>query len=316
MQRPRPADGMPRCASSPGERIATTATHGTGCSLSSAIATLRVSRGSWHPAVADARSWLRESLRHGESLGVGSGNGPVHHFAGLWQRGGIVTAPTPAEVEADWWADVADVRRGIDELPFIRALADGTLARDDFEYYLAQDAIYLGEYSRVLATAASMAPDAPEQAFWARGAHTCIAVEAELHRDWLAGASAALSERGPVTTAYLDHLLATAARGDYAVLAAAVLPCYWLYDDLGRRLADGDFGEQTAAPGHPYADWLTQYGDPAFAEATREAIGIVTRLASRATPELRERMLRAFRISAEHELAFFAAPTVRAEAAA
>ncbi|WP_022894659.1 bifunctional hydroxymethylpyrimidine kinase/phosphomethylpyrimidine kinase [Agromyces subbeticus] len=300
----------------PGDRIATTATHGTGCSLSSAIATLRVTRGSWHPAVADARTWLRESLRHGESLAVGSGSGPVHHFAGLWQRGGLVTAPTPDEVEADWWAEVAEVRRGIDELPFILGLADGTLARADFEYYLAQDAIYLGEYSRVLAAASTLAPDATEQAFWARGAHQCIAVEAELHREWLTGASAALDDRGPVTTAYLDHLLATTARGDYAVLAAAALPCYWLYDDLGRRLADGSFGEQTAAPGHPYADWLTQYGDPAFAEATREAIRIVTGLASRATPELRERMLRAFRISAEHELAFFAAPIARAEAAA
>lgn len=300
----------------PGDRIDTTATHGTGCSLSSAIATLRVARGSWHPAVADARTWLRESLRHGESLAVGSGSGPVHHFAGLWQRGGLVTAPTPDEIEAAWWAEVAEVRSGIDELPFILGLADGTLARGDFEYYLAQDAIYLGEYSRVLAAASALAPDATEQAFWARGAHQCIAVEAELHRDWLSGASAALDDRGPVTTAYLDHLLATSARGDYAVLAAAALPCYWLYDDLGRRLADGSFGEQTAARGHPYADWLTQYGDPAFAEATREAIRIVTGLAARATPELRERMLRAFRISAEHELAFFAAPIARAEAAA
>ncbi|WP_395245466.1 bifunctional hydroxymethylpyrimidine kinase/phosphomethylpyrimidine kinase [Agromyces sp. MMS24-K17] len=319
----------------PGDRIATTATHGTGCSLSSAIATLRAARGDWEPAVAEARRWLRESLRHGESLGVGSGHGPVHHFAGLWSRGGTATAPTPAEVEQEWWAGIADVRQAIDALPFIRGLADGTLDRGPFTAYLAQDALYLRDYARVLAEAARLAPDPAAQAFWANSAHGSIVGELELHERWLVGASDGATAPGapgastdavraaetfaaePVaaTTAYLDHLLATAQRGEYPVLVAALLPCFWLYTDLGARLAAGDFGEAARRPEHPYASWLETYADPAFAVATREAIAITTTAASRATPEVRERMRRAFRISSEHELAFFAAPLVGAVAA-
>ncbi|UOE42912.1 bifunctional hydroxymethylpyrimidine kinase/phosphomethylpyrimidine kinase [Agromyces larvae] len=297
-----------------GERIATTATHGTGCSLSSALATLRASLGAWEPAVAEARRWLRESLRHGESLAVGGGHGPVHHFAGLWSRGGLATAPTPAEVEAEWWAEIADVRRAIDELPFIRALADGSLPRTAFEEYLAQDAHYLRVYSRTLAEASRLAPDAPAQAFWAAGAQRCLDGELALHRDRLHDLRGPRDQRArpfepnAANTAYLDHLVASGSRGGYAELIAAVLPCYWIYDDLGRRLVTGGFGPEALSPEHPYADWLAMYGEPAFELATRQAIDTVAAVASRATPAVRARMLRAFRRSAEHELAFFAAP--------
>lgn len=305
-----------------GERIATTATHGTGCSLSSAVATLQAELGDWEAAVGEARRWLRESLRHGEALEVGGGHGPVSHFAGLWSRGGLRTAPTPAEIEAEWWDGIADVRAAIDTLPFIRALADGSLERVPFVGYLAQDALYLRDYARVLAEASRLAPDAAGQAFWANSAHGSLVGELELHTRWLAGVDAAVddaatfaAEPDTATTAYLDHLLATGARGDYAVLAAAVLPCFWIYVDLGERLAAGEFGAAALDPGHPYASWLETYADPAFAVATREAIDLVTREAAAASPERRAAMRRAFRRSAEHELAFFASP-LPADAAA
>nr|WP_204332492.1 bifunctional hydroxymethylpyrimidine kinase/phosphomethylpyrimidine kinase [Geodermatophilus sabuli] len=70
-------------------RVTTTATHGTGCTLSSAIAAL-VARdragapADWAPPVEAARDYLQAALVAGESLGVGSGHGPVHHFAGWW----------------------------------------------------------------------------------------------------------------------------------------------------------------------------------------------------------------------------------------
>ncbi|MFB9308583.1 bifunctional hydroxymethylpyrimidine kinase/phosphomethylpyrimidine kinase [Agromyces hippuratus] len=301
-----------------GERIATTATHGTGCSLSSAIATLVAEHGDWPAAIAEARRWLRESLRHGEALGVGGGHGPINHFAGLWARGGIRTAPMPTEIEAEWWADIAQVRREIDELPFIRGLADGSLAREPFLGYLTQDAHYLRDYARVLAEASRLAPDAAGQAFWANSAHGSIIGELELHTGWLGpeAGTAASAPPDATTTAYLDHLLATAQRGDHAVLIAALLPCFWIYTDLGERLAAGEFGEAALDPAHPYASWLATYADPGFAVATREAIGFVTRAAAGASPEHRERMHRAFVASSRHELAFFAAPLAAPAAAA
>lgn len=296
-----------------GSRIATENTHGTGCSLSSALAT-RLARGeSAAAAVSAVRSWLREALRESDTLRVGGGHGPVSHFAGLWARGGTDTAPTPDEIRDDWWERIAGVRAAIDALPFVRGLADGTLARGPFLFYLAQDALYLRDYARVLAEAARLTPTSEAQAFWAESARGAIDGELELHASWLTpgdGVQAATfdAEPAPATVAYLDHLRAAAFGGDHAELIAALLPCFWLYTDLGLRLHAGEFGDEARDPEHPYASWLATYADPAFEEANQRAIGYVTGVAAAADAETRARMIRAFEASSRHELAFFAAP--------
>ncbi|MFD0801508.1 bifunctional hydroxymethylpyrimidine kinase/phosphomethylpyrimidine kinase [Streptomonospora algeriensis] len=66
------------------ERIATRNTHGTGCTLSSAIAALRPQRRSFSEAVRDAKDYLTEALRHADELDAGRGKGPVHHFHHWW----------------------------------------------------------------------------------------------------------------------------------------------------------------------------------------------------------------------------------------
>jgi hydroxymethylpyrimidine/phosphomethylpyrimidine kinase len=66
------------------ERIATKNTHGTGCTLSAAIAALLPQSASVAEAVERAKNYLTEALRHADELSVGQGHGPVHHFAQLW----------------------------------------------------------------------------------------------------------------------------------------------------------------------------------------------------------------------------------------
>ncbi|HET7477812.1 MAG TPA: bifunctional hydroxymethylpyrimidine kinase/phosphomethylpyrimidine kinase [Dermatophilaceae bacterium] len=66
------------------DRVQTNRTHGTGCSLSSALAALRPQRDSWECTVRDATGWLHEAIRRSDELHVGSGNGPVHHFHAWW----------------------------------------------------------------------------------------------------------------------------------------------------------------------------------------------------------------------------------------
>lgn len=284
-----------------GIRIETSNTHGTGCSLSSALATRIAAGGEWAAAVGESKRWLSESIRAGAALQVGSGRGPISHFAGLWERGGLETALTAAEVREQWWAEIASVRAQIDDGDFVRALGDGSLERADFVWYLAQDALYLRDYARALAEAARLAPTAAEQAFWASSAEGCIVTELQLHESWSVAGELFSASPSAITTGYLNHLLATAARGDYAVLAAALLPCFWVYHDVGSRL------HPLAHPEHPYADWLTTYADDAFTDATEQAIAIVTALAADATPPVRDAMLTAFVASTEHEREFFAA---------
>jgi hydroxymethylpyrimidine kinase/phosphomethylpyrimidine kinase len=65
-------------------RVSSSNTHGTGCSLSSAVATLQAQLGDWTAALTVAKAWLQDSIRHADQLEAGSGNGPIHHFHHLW----------------------------------------------------------------------------------------------------------------------------------------------------------------------------------------------------------------------------------------
>ncbi|HLL64077.1 MAG TPA: bifunctional hydroxymethylpyrimidine kinase/phosphomethylpyrimidine kinase [Propionibacteriaceae bacterium] len=73
-------------------RVDTPNTHGTGCALSSALATLRPQVADWEEATDRAKRWLSQAIQHGAELAVGGGHGPVHHFAELWP-----TSAKPAE---------------------------------------------------------------------------------------------------------------------------------------------------------------------------------------------------------------------------
>jgi hydroxymethylpyrimidine/phosphomethylpyrimidine kinase len=67
-------------------RVVTANTHGTGCSLSSAIAANLAHGKALAEAVGSAKSWLTGAIAAADELDIGSGHGPVHHFHDLWRE--------------------------------------------------------------------------------------------------------------------------------------------------------------------------------------------------------------------------------------
>ncbi len=275
-------------ASFDGQRLATKNTHGTGCTLSSALATQYALLGDWAAALGAAKSYLHAAIAAADELNVGSGHGPVNHFAALLPQ----ASHNPM---VQWWEDLAELRAGIDELEFITQLSAGTLERGRFEYYLAQDALYLQRYAQVLTQASTLAPGIEAQRFWAQGAQGILEDELQLHRSELRNLS---PEPSATTLNYVNHLSSCA--GNYAELIAAILPCYWIYQDIGHRLSAANH------PGHRYGSWLSTYSSAEFDAATAQAIELVAEAWHLADRSTRNRMWDAFRRSAEHELSFFA----------
>jgi hydroxymethylpyrimidine/phosphomethylpyrimidine kinase len=293
----------------PGNRIATRNSHGTGCSLSSAMATAQARLGDWEASLRHVKPWLAGALESAGSLDVGSGNGPIHHFHHLAAPGAL-----PGLAPGDF-AEVLRKESGayleaIYGLEFIRDLAAGSLPEKHFGYYLAQDAIYLNGYSRVLARASALAPTEAAQLFWAQSARQCLEVESELHRSWLSTRTVEPG-LGPVTKSYVDHLLAASVSGSYAVLVAAVLPCFWLYAEVGQTL-HAQFLAAGAPADHPYAEWLRTYADEDFAQATRQAIALADDAGRRGSEDERAAMVVAFKQSCQLEVDFFDAPRLHA----
>jgi hydroxymethylpyrimidine/phosphomethylpyrimidine kinase len=282
-----------------GPRVDTKNSHGTGCSLSSALATVQARTGDWEASLREVKPWLLQALKTSDTLDVGQGSGPVNHFHHQ-------QVLRPGHFASELWKEATPELEAIYGLSFIDGLQSGSLPEPAFNYYLAQDAIYLNGYSRVLARAGALAPTEEEQLFWAKASQQCLDVESELHRNWLSTRDAS-TVTGPVTKSYVDHLLAASASGSYAVLLAAVLPCYWLYAEVGQRL-HAAYLDAGAPSDHPYADWLKTYADEDFAAATRNAINFTDAAAVAASAGERAAMVEAFTHSCRYETAFFDAP--------
>ena len=66
-------------------RLSTRNTHGTGCTLSSAIAAYLARGATLSEAVSGAKAYISEAIAAADRLQIGRGHGPVHHFHALWQ---------------------------------------------------------------------------------------------------------------------------------------------------------------------------------------------------------------------------------------
>ncbi len=202
------------------------------------------------------------------------------------------------------WQRTAQLRAAIHALPFNVELAAGTLARDRFQHYITQDALYLGRFSRALAIAAAKAPDAATLQSFAQSALGAVAVERSLHEQYLRAfgidpAMIATAEPAPDCFAYTSFLIAAAYHEPWEVLVAALLPCFWIYWDVGCAIAG------KAASDNPYRAWIDTYADPRFGEAVQTVIATSDRAAAAATAATRAIMLSAFTRAAQYEWLFW-----------
>ena len=207
-------------------------------------------------------------------------------------------------VSQGWWAAAQPVYDAILAHPFLTGLTDGTLPAEAFEYYLVQDAHYLRGYARVLALVGAHAHDETDIALFTSHAANAIAVERLLHSSLLAeygidAAAAAATEPGPATTAYVDSLIATAATGSFVDGLAAVLPCYWIYAEVGKALA------AASSPDPRYRTWIESYADEGFQEAVNAVLGVVDRAGADLGPEGAERAERIYVAGSRHEWLFW-----------
>lgn len=204
------------------------------------------------------------------------------------------------------WDHTAELQDAILAHPFNRELAAGTLDRDRFAFYLVQDQRYLVGFAKALATASARAGDVDDATFLAGSAQTALVVERSLHADYLSAFDISAEEADAIETAptgltYTAFLQATAGTADYAELVAALLPCFWVYEHVGRSILT-EVGDVTD---HPYATWIRTYADDDFAAAVARMRDIVDRVADGATEETRGSMRAAFVRGCELEWMFW-----------
>jgi thiaminase (transcriptional activator TenA) len=202
------------------------------------------------------------------------------------------------------WQKIGPLYEKILALPFNQELAAGTLAHDRFTFYMLQDALYLTQFGRALAATAARASDEDAMIHFAGSAQAAVVVERELHAGFfktfgITPEEAAATEPSPTCAHYTHYLLALAHNAPYEVSVAALLPCFWIYWEVGSHLFN------VARPDNPYQAWIDTYAGEEFAAAVRRMEAATNAAAEAAGKAQRAAMRGAYLRSCRYEWMFW-----------
>ncbi|MDQ3779830.1 MAG: thiaminase II [Chloroflexota bacterium] len=205
---------------------------------------------------------------------------------------------------ATLWNGIAPLYDAILDHPFLVGLTDGTLDEAAFRFYVVQDARYLDGYARALSIAAARAPRSADVAMFNRHAAGAMEVERSLHEELLGAFGLDASEvrdtpPAPTTLAYTSYLLATAYAGSFAEALGALLPCYWIYWEVGKTLL-------ATGSAHPlYARWIATYGGEEYGQIVRDVLALTERVGEGLSASERLVVTERFNLASRYEWMFW-----------
>lgn len=194
------------------------------------------------------------------------------------------------------WVANEDLTAAAWEHPFVRGIADGSLPRERFAGYVAQDALFLDAFARAYAFALVASPDTATMLSFAEligGVRDELRLHDHYARQWDVDPASVTAL--PATLAYTEFLLATAATRPVGLTCAAMTPCMRLYAHLGAELR-----REGVRDDGPYGSWIATYADPEFPALAERLEALVDQHAED-VPETAAVYRRAMRL----ELGFF-----------
>ena len=219
-----------------------------------------------------------------------------------------MSAPSPADANPTFtdtlWTSIEPVYAAILRHPFIAGLTDGSLARERFEFYAVQDALYLREFARALAIAAAHAPKDDWIVMLSEHAAGALRVERSLHEGFfrefnLTPQAVSATPLAPTNLAYTHYLLGVAYGSPFHEALSALLPCYWIYWQVGKQLT------RAGSPNALYAKWIETYGSDAFGAIVAAVLQATNEVAAQVGDAERAAMRRHFGTTSRYEWMFW-----------
>lgn len=187
----------------------------------------------------------------------------------------------------------------IKQLPFNVELAQGTLSKEKFNWYLMQDAIYLNDYTKALAMTAAKLTNHQHMQQFLQFAVDAIHAERELHARHIDQTVYVSIETMPACFMYTNYLLRTAMMASVEEAVASLLPCFWIYREVGIHM------QLNSQRDNPYQSWIDLYAGEQFDLSVQAAIAIMEELYITASESLKNKMMTAFMRSTQLEWLFW-----------
>jgi thiaminase (transcriptional activator TenA) len=202
------------------------------------------------------------------------------------------------------WKSIEPIYAAILRHPFLRGLTDGSLPRESFKFYAVQDALYLREFARALSLAGARAPQDDWIIMFNEHAAGALKVERSLHESFfqefgLTSEGVASTPLAPTNLAYTSYLLAVAYGSPFHEAIAALLPCYWIYWEVGKEL------ERVGSADPLYKRWIGTYASEEFGSVVRAVLASADQVAAGLTPLERDAMRRHFITTSRYEWMFW-----------
>ena len=172
---------------------------------------------------------------------------------------------------------------------FVNELMQASLDKDVFGFYVNQDSLYLSEYKKALVNVGTKCHRPEDTQFFYESATGIIEVEDALHKEFLEEQYKS-AEPSPTCELYNSYLARIVNNESVEVGAAAVLPCFTIYKEVG----DFILANQTNKGSNPYQNWIDTYASDEFAIAVEQAIKIVDTYALTASPQSLAKMEEVF----------------------
>ncbi|WP_342220736.1 TenA family protein [Rickettsiella endosymbiont of Miltochrista miniata] len=189
-------------------------------------------------------------------------------------------------------AAVADIMPKIYQHPFNQELAQGNLALEKFIFYLKQDALYLADFSKALALTATRLPHDQQSELFMQFAMNALKAERDLHNNILkkyAATPPTIHKQSHFCFMYTNYLLRMASTAPVEEAVASLLPCFWVYQQVGQRAYNKKI------PNNPYQAWIDLYSSHEFNHSVDRMIATLNDLAIHASIPCQQKMLSAFR---------------------
>ncbi|MBQ4468522.1 MAG: bifunctional hydroxymethylpyrimidine kinase/phosphomethylpyrimidine kinase [Synergistaceae bacterium] len=247
-----------------GKRINTNNTHGTGCTLSSAIAANLAKGFALDEAVNRSKEYISGALS--AMLDLGRGCGPMNHCFNL--TGKFAQSETIRGYLMD---SVKDIWHEYNNHPFVKGLESGDLAPEKFRHYIIQDYLYLNEYSKVFALGAAKASKLDTMKFCVSIIDAIANVEMNIHNGYMGRLGVTRNEientpRSLANMSYTSYMIRIAYEEGEAEILAAILSCALSYEDIAKNIVKNN---PDAINHELYGDWIKNYSGEEYCNANK-----------------------------------------------
>jgi thiaminase/transcriptional activator TenA len=198
------------------------------------------------------------------------------------------------------WQNITPIYNNILQHPFIQELIRGDLPTNKFIFYLQQDELYLKDFSQALTLAGKKTKSKEDYLICSKFAQEALTAELELHESFFTKFNIiSTTQKSVACSAYTKFLLDITANQTFPIAAAALLPCFWIYFEVGKFIA------AQASLNNPYELWINLYSGIEFEQSVKSAIDLVDRAALRASQKELQQMQYVFNEATQLEWKFW-----------